>query len=170
MRFLPSAALLALLMVVPGVAHAQLTFTLSSPVQSAAPGASLIFTGTLTNTGPDELFLNSLSVNLFGNSVFYLSSNDSVFLNNVPLSLPAGGAAYIGAILGIDVSLATPDGSYFGQAILQGGPGASDANDLASQPFQVIVNSTPVAPEPGTLGLLLLGLPVFARRVRRGKF
>ena len=131
---------------------------------SGAPGSEVTVYGTITNTGSDDVYLNSENFTL-GSSSF---SNGDVtdFFLNAPLSLAPDSDSGLIALFTFDVASGTPGGSYGGNYldILGGGP--TDQNLLASAEYSVTVKNT-VAPEPGTIGLIALGLAgVILRRSR----
>ena len=121
---------------------------------SGAPGSEVTVYGTITNTGSDDVYLNSENFTL-GSSSF---SNGDVtdFFLNAPLSLAPDSDSGLIALFTFDVASGTPGGSYGGNYldILGGGP--TDQNLLASAEYSVTVKNT-VAPEPGTIGLIVLG-------------
>ena len=122
---------------------------------SGAPPSEVTVYGTITNTGSDDVYLNSENFTL-GSSSF---SNGDVtdFFLNAPLSLAPDSDSGLIALFTFDVASGTPGGSYGGNYldILGGGP--TDQNLLASAEYSVTVKNT-VAPEPGTIGLIALGL------------
>lgn len=166
-RVIPFALLTGLCALSPLTARADLLLTLDAPAQSALPGSLPSFTGTLTNTGPDIVFLNGIGFNYFGAADGILTGDDTPFFDpGFPSSLDAGGV-FSGAIFGVGISSAAPPGDFFGSVTIQGGPTANDTTDLATQNFQITVTSA--APEPGTLALVvpLLGAVALVRRRSR---
>ena len=131
---------------------------------SGAPGSEVTVYGTITNTGSDDVYLNSENFTL-GSSSF---SNGDVtdFFLNAPLSLAPDSDSGLIALFTFDVASGTPGGSYGGNYldILGGGP--TDQNLLASAEYSVTVKNT-VAPEPGTIGLIVLGVAGVILRRRR---
>ena len=87
-------------------AFAGLTLTLTPTAQPAAPGAEVLFSGTLTNTSATErLFLNDITFTPTPPNVTALSSN--AFFANVPgILLP--GETYGGPLFRISLSTAPP--------------------------------------------------------------
>jgi len=141
------ALTLFVLLLQPGAAKAQLTFTFTHSTLAARSGDTVTFSGTLTNQSTSELFLNGDTFMLPGSN---LTLDDSPFLTNFPLSL-AGGATAKGALFTVAVDPTTPEGLYDGSFTIVGGPGYSDTTSLATQSFRVVV------PEPGVYALLLSG-------------
>ena len=84
------ALMLLALLASPSAISAQLAFTLHLDQLTAGPGGSVTFSGTLTNTGPSELFLNGDTYNLAEPDLIL---DDSPFLLNFPLSLQGGETA-----------------------------------------------------------------------------
>ena len=160
------AAVLACLLAAPA-AHAQLDLTFTPPARVAAPGSTFTFTGTLANNSGSTVFLNGDSLSLNGPG---LTSDDSPFLSNAPLSL-ANGDSYSGDFFSVSVDPATPAGTYFGTFAVTGGADGSAQDTVASQDFSVQVTSgsapVPEASSVASLGLLLalgLGGVAVARR------
>jgi hypothetical protein len=140
--------LLLLLLLLPTLAHAQLSFTLTTPHQVGRPGDTLSFEGTLLNSGSSELFLNGDTFSLGGTG---LTLDDSPFFVSGPASLNAG-ASFTGQLFTVSLDAAAPAQTAPGSFTIQGGATEGDLNDLASVPFRVTVN----APEPAS-GQLLVG-------------
>ena len=161
-------ALLALCVVAPRAACAELTLTLTNPIQNAPANSSLIFAGTLINTGAESVSLTNVTLNLFGDAVNFLVGDETLFLENAPPFLAANGGTYTGNLFGVTVSADAPEGGYFGLATIQGGPNAGDSDDLATRQFQIIVTPVAAAPEPATFGyeILCIGCWVLAKRRR----
>jgi hypothetical protein len=139
--------MLLALIVTPISARAQLIFTISPDTKSGAPGGSVTFFGTLSNTGAAELFLNGDNFSLSGAS---LSLDDSPFLTNFPLSLQ-GGESASGDLFTVAIGPNTPAGIYPGSFTILGGPRDTDFNGLATRNFTLAV------PEPGIGAWLLCG-------------
>jgi|SRR5579871_94635 len=126
------------------------------PIQTTAPGTFVTFTGTITDIGSDDVFLNGFSVSL---PYFELNYDLTPFFNQSPPSLSAGDS-YVGDLFTVSVSSAALPGDYFGSFSIQGGADSSTFDDLADQSFQVTVSNVP---EPSSvlvpiLCLLLLGV------------
>lgn len=144
----------AVALLLPGTLLADsITFTLTSPVQTGTPGATLVFTGTLTNPNAIAEFLNGDSASALPTS---LQVDDTPFFLNAPVSLDAG--ASTGPIELFDVMIdpaATPgtyDLNFFN---IVGGPLSDSPDLLATREFTVTVAASSPVPEPGTW--LLLG-------------
>ncbi len=122
---------------------------------SGAPGSEVTVYGTITNTGSDDVYLNSENFTL--GSTYFSNGDVTDFFLNAPLSLGPDSNSGLIALFTFDVASGTPGGSYGGNFldILGGGP--ADTNLLASAAFSVTVKNA-VAPEPGTIGLIALGL------------
>jgi hypothetical protein len=149
-----------------------LTLILAPATQTASPGGSVIFSGTLTDTDMDGsfLFLNDISVNFTPPAGSFLSvdpagepasSPNTFFTNTVPGDLIGDGVpgddTYAGPLFQVYVAPDAPSGTYFGVFNILGGytaPGA-DFDPLLSPAaeFEVLV-----APEPAAAGLMLAGL------------
>ncbi len=127
---------------------------LASPNQSGVPGATLLYFGTITNTGGSTIYLNSDDLNITASpGAFFI--ND-LFAANVPLYLDPG--ASTGSIELFDVTIANPftDPLYIaspGNYTLQGGIDGNAGDILSSTDFSVTVT-----PEPASLALAFGGL------------
>jgi hypothetical protein len=160
-----ASLVLCLLMMVVSAARADggdEDLTLTSV--SGAPGSEVTVYGTITNTGSDTDYLNSENYTL--GSTFFSNPDITDFLLNAPLYLGPGSNSGLIALFTFDVASGTPGGSYGGNFldILGGGPIAQ--NLLASAEYSVTVKNT-VTPEPGTIGLIALGLAGVILRRRR---
>jgi hypothetical protein len=122
---------------------------------SGAPGSEVTVYGTITNSGSDDVYLNSENFTL-GSS--YLSNGDVTdFFVNAPLSLAPDSNSGLIALFTFEIASGTPGGAYGGNFLDVLGGGPTDQNLLASAEYSVTVKNT-VAPEPGTIGLIALGL------------
>jgi hypothetical protein len=151
---------LFLLALRPANAQSDLLFTLDSIVQSGNPGDELIYTGTLTNTSSNPLYLNGITFNFDNAAVPYLSGDANVFNANVPLSLAASGSAgdsYSGAIFGVALDPSTPPGTYTGSVTLTGGADGNANDVLGTQNFGVATPAGAV-PEASSLSMAVIGL------------
>lgn len=137
-------------------------FTLTSV--SGAPGSEVTVYGTITNTGSGTVYLNSENYTL--GSTFFSNPDITDFFLNAPLSLGPDSNSGLIALFTFDIESGTPGGSYGGNYldILGGGP--ADTNLLASAEYSVDVQNKAV-PEPGTIGLIALGLAGVILRRRR---
>jgi PEP-CTERM motif len=128
--------------------------TLSSV--SGASGSEVTVYGTITNTGADDVYLNSENFTL--GSTYFSNADVTDFFLNAPLSLGPDSNSGLIALFTFDIASETPAGAYGGNFLdILGGPGDSDQNDLASAEFSVVVANAAV-PEPGMIGLIALGL------------
>src|SRR5262249_46094466 len=149
----------ALVLMASTVSATPITLFFASSLLSASPGATVTFTGTVTETGGTTTFLLGDVVSVAPPLV----EDDTPFLNNFPIQLN-GNQSFTDAILSVSVPLATAPGLYAGTFAILGGVGT-----LASAPFAVNVTTTTAAtPEPATLSLLGLGVAgLIAKRARR---
>lgn len=135
-------------------------FTLGSPNQSAAPGSTLTFSATVTNTGGSTEYLNADSFTV--DSPLFVDDTD--FYTNFPLSLGAG-ESFTGQLFTVFLPSTTMSGLYAGSFQIIGGTDPADFTDvLASANFDVSAT-----PEPSSLLLLstgVLGGAVFLNRRR----
>ena len=144
-------------------AHAQLLLNFNPADQTGSPGDTVLFTATLLNAGTNVLFLNGAGFAGLGEG---LTPDISPFFNNSPLFL-AGGEQWTGDVFTIAISSSASPGIFFGTFRVLGGTSDTDQAPIASQNFLVAVS----APEPGTMALvlpvLLGGLLVGRRGIRR---
>jgi hypothetical protein len=148
-RILALAVLFLLLGV--GQSQAQLLFSLSPNTQTGNPGTEVFFSGTLTNNGASNLFLNNLSFSFIGpNTGLYLSGDTNVFFSNVPGILTPS-QTYTGQIFGINIDPTTPFGTYTGTVKVLGGTDRTTLATIGSSTFRVTVSPAPT-------GLLTVGL------------
>ena len=138
-------------------APAALLLNLDSSLQYTT-GANVLFSGTLTNTGPGDLYLNGAS------TTSVLPVDDSPFFSTAPAVLLAGAM-----VSGPLFSAMVPDGSalglYTGTFNILGGAAATDPNVLATQTFAV-----QVVPEPATWTIAALALGVLGAVRRRWRW
>jgi hypothetical protein len=121
-----------------------------------------VFSGVLSNTGDDTVFLNSVDLNLLGTS-FTLDFVDP-FLDNVPVSLDPGQSTPDIVLFDVAVNepFTDPPGPYTGTYTLLGGVDSNAQDVLASADFMITeTNGTTVVPEPRSAVLLGTGLMWF---------
>jgi len=148
MKTLGYALALGMILGLPGMAYADLIFTLDTPTQNVSPGGTLTFTGILTNSTGSTLFLNGDDFTLDGEG---LALDDTPFLLNAPASLDSGDS-FTETILTVMADLTVPFQQAVGAFHILGGATESDQSLLATKEFEVHV-----VPEPGN-GALLVGL------------
>ncbi len=134
-----------LLLASPLTAGALLTLD-PSPI-AASPGNAVTISGSITNTGGEELFLNGISFTL-GSAE--LAFDPTHFFNLVPASLGMG-LSYAGPLFDVVVSSTIAAGDYGGSVGFLGGPEQVSASEVAFADFTVRVTSE--VPEPNPLGL-----------------
>jgi len=147
------------------LAHADAILDLTPATLSTAPGGTVQFSGTLTNTGADDLFLNGDVIIL---SYPDLTVDDSpFFINSPPFLLPGG--SYVGPFLDVTADATTIPGSYSGSYTIQGGADSNTFDNIAEQDFTVEVSSSVVVPEPNsaTLSTVELSCIVVGSFIRR---
>jgi hypothetical protein len=152
---------LALLAAMPASASIVLNLSLANPVQFFVPGGPIVhFVGTvsapLTNTA--DVFLTGDSANVD----FPLSLDDSPFFNKTTFTLSPG-QSFTGDFFDVTTpGIAVPGVTYNGFFEVDGG-----ANGNAGDPLASVTFTMTASPEPGTLILLLSGIPVLVLALRR---
>ena len=145
-------------------ARGDVIFNLTPSALTTSPGGTVEFTGTLTNTGSTDVFLNGDSA---GGLPPILTLDDSPFFGNAPLFLTGTGGFYSGPFFDVMVVPAALPGIYSGGSFtIQGGADSNTFDGLASQNFQVTVTSPSSIPEPGSFVLVATAFAIilFARR------
>jgi hypothetical protein len=145
-------------------AHAEVVVLLDTPDQTAVPGTTLQYFGTITNSDPtNAVYLNGDSLTLSAPDGDF-TVND-LFFSNVPISLDGG--ANSGDIELFDVTIndpfTDPYAVYTGAYELLGGVDGNAQDVLAANEF----SAAPLAPEPVTSVLTLSGLAALAVIRRR---
>jgi hypothetical protein len=156
---------IVLCLMVIGPAQAQLLFSLNPAGLTGAPGGSITFNATLTNSGNDTVWLNGDSS---GMSASGFAIDDTPYLNNFPLFLISGDAA-TADLFTVNIDPSVAPGNYFGSFSIVGGADAFAQDTLSTQNFEVTVASASV-PEPDNVSLLLgFGLCSSVVGIRRRK-
>ena len=136
---------------------------------TGTPGQEVTVFGTITNTGTALVFLNGEGFSLGSSS--FLNGDVTNFFTNAPASLAGGTNSGLIALFSFDIAPGTAPGVYDENFLqLLGGAGQFDQNDIADAEFSVTVKSNTV-PEPGSLGLIavgLIGLLMLRRRILNG--
>jgi predicted secreted protein len=123
---------------------------------TGAPGQDVTVFGTISNTGTALVFLNGEGFSL--GSASLLNGDVTNFFANAPASLAGGTNSGLIALFSFDIAPGTAPGVYDENFLqLLGGAGKFDQNDIADAEFSVTVKSNMV-PEPGTIGMIALGL------------
>jgi predicted secreted protein len=123
---------------------------------TGTPGQDVTVFGTITNTGTVLVFLNGEGFSL--GSASFLNGDVTNFFANAPASLAGGTSSGLIALFSFDIAPGTAPGVYDENFLqLLGGAGKFDQNDIADAEFSVTVKSNMV-PEPGTIGMIALGL------------
>ena len=122
-------------------AWADLAITLTPGAQLANRETETIFSGTLTNTGSTDIFLNDISFNLISATSTYFTVDRNFFFASVPGVLSPG-ETYSGPIFKMSV-LKAPLGSYTGTVSILGGSDIFAQSSLPTVPFTVQVAHRP---------------------------
>lgn len=147
-----------------------ITFTLTAPNQSGAPGDMLTFYATVANASNSGvvIYLNSDSSNVDSP----LTVDDSPYNSNSNFWTLTPGYSYTNILFNVNIPLETPAGTYNGYFSVLGeiDPVGTDNNfgtaTLATDDFSIQVESNSI-PEPSSLLLLLTGMAGFAGTFRR---
>jgi len=115
-------------------ARGDLTASLSPSIQNSGAGQTVVFSGTLANSGTCPLYLNDIVFTLSGSAGTELVSGSNAFYANVPGILPAS-ETYAGPLFSISVQSAAPPATYTGSVTVQGGSNIFTGNDLANTSF-----------------------------------
>jgi hypothetical protein len=151
--------LLTLIGLAASVDQASTLVTFDDPNQTGQPGATLMFSGVLSNGGPDTVFLNSDTLNLVGNSF----TVTDLFFSNVPVSLDPGQSSadiQLFAAMLLNPFSDLP-GDYIGTYTLLGGEDSNAQDVVGSGTFSVTANTVPEPSSSLELGIclaLLIGL------------
>lgn len=116
---------------------AAVLFTLTPDAQFGARSNTVIFTGTLTNTGPGDVFLNDIQFTVPSE----LTGQPNAFFANVP-GILSSGQTYSDVVFAVAINSSAPPGNYAGAVALTGGADILAADTLASQAFQVSASAT----------------------------
>jgi hypothetical protein len=141
-------------------AHAGIVVAFTQSTYTAQPGDLVHFTGAITNTGSDEIFLNGDQAPPPGSD---FNVNDFFFVT-VPTSLASGEST--GTIDLFDVQVGNPPYGFYSATYEIFGGATSDSGDFLAQ-AEFGIN---VVPEPGSAMLLGIGVALGAackKRFRR---
>jgi hypothetical protein len=146
-----------------GVCRASLISTLDSSAFLGNPGDSVDITGTVSNPGPDTVFLNNISGLLTSPD---LSFDFTDFFTVVPAVLNFGDS-YMGPIATVLIDPLGQAGDFFGSLTLQGGVDQNTFDDLSTQTFQFTVSASVPEPASALPVAVVIGLLITVRRVTR---
>ncbi len=143
-----------------------INLSLSAPVQSGTAGSTVSFDATVSAPGKNSgtIFMNGDSFNVPSPLVM----DDSGFFDNFfPLSLDPGDS-FTDELFSIVLPSDLAAGMYTGSFTIVGGADMFAQDTLGTVDWEVDVAPTPSAvPEPGSLMLLVSGLPGVAVLVQR---
>ncbi len=139
------AAILALAWFIAALpARAQLSASLTASVENSGSGQTIVFCGTLDNTGSSGgIFLNTIQFTLNGSATNSLISGSNGFYANVP-GILCPGETYTGELFSISVSGSAPPADYTGSVALLGGTNIFASGSLASAGFTVLSPSVTI--------------------------
>ena len=132
-----AALLFAAWLIAAPSSWAQLSFSLAPSVQNSAAGQTLVFSGTLVNTGSTQLFLNNVAFTLDGNAGAALVSGSNPFYANVPGILLAGGT-YSGQVFSEALAAGASPADYTGSVALEGGSNIFTSGTLGTTGFTIL--------------------------------
>jgi hypothetical protein len=135
---------------------------------SGSPGQLLSFTGTLTNTIGNTVWLVSDNYNLAPEIA--AGFDDSPFFANAPLNLAGFAASGDIDLFNVTIPDPTATGDYTSNFMILGGADGNSQDILGSVDFTVdVTQPSDTAPEPGAFSLsaVAAGLLLAARRLRR---
>lgn len=118
--------------------RAGLTVALAPVARAIAPGAELVFDGTLTNTNAtDRLFLNDIHATLDGDAAVHVILKRNAFFANVP-GILSPGEVYSGPLFRVRLAAGAPAQNYTGSVVIQGGALIEETPDLATAAFTLL--------------------------------
>ncbi len=155
----------AVLSLIVAVSQAQIILTLApSSLLPVTPGGSISWSGTLTNTGLDALYISGDEILISPPVTFAI--DDTPLLTQVQLYPLAAGASYSGLLFTLTAPNVILNGSFNGTLTLLGATDAFNTNPIGSQGF-----SFRAVPEPGAIaflfGSVLTGTGLLIRRKKR---
>ncbi|MDX2154038.1 MAG: PEP-CTERM sorting domain-containing protein [Bryobacteraceae bacterium] len=130
-------------------------FVLDNSTRVAMPGEILVFAGSITNEGTDEVFLNGTS---FTVSSVLLWLDDNPFYLNTPVTL-VGGAHFYGELFTVAIDSLAEPGTYTGTFTILGGSDAQAFDVVGINSFDVTVSTVP---EPSTVAMLISAAALLA--------
>jgi hypothetical protein len=132
-------------------ARAQVVIDLSpNTPQTIAPGETIDFSGTVTNTGPD-VFVNGDELKLDPPNFAFTFDDTPIVTASQLFPLPAGGT-YTGPLFSVTAPGGIINDSYLGTLTLFGGPDTFTTDPIGSASFRLNA-----VPEPGPMALLVSG-------------
>lgn len=158
-----SIALLAALALAMSAAADTLDLTLSNPVQTAVPAATLTFGASASApfSNSATIFLNGDNFNLTLNGAVI---DDSGFLLNFPFTLDPG-VGVAGTLFTVALPSTIAPGTYTGFFSILGGSDPASQDRIATPSFEI--DAPAAVPEPGTWLLLATGLTLLAALLYR---
>ncbi len=131
-----AGCIFASVLLMAGLAGAQLAFVLTPAARIGTATNEMAFTAALTNTGAANLYLNDVQCVLLLSASNSLRADTNAFFSNVPgILLP--GETYTDVVFGVTLGAVAPPGIYNGTISILGGSNIFAASNLASTSFQV---------------------------------
>lgn len=153
------------LCLIASASQAQITISLTpSTTMPIVPGSSISWSGTLTNTGASDLFINGDQILVNPSDPFTI--DDTPLLTPVQLFPLTAGSSYTGLLFTLTAPSFILNKNYTGSLTLLGGTDTFTTNPIGTQNF-----SFRAVPEPGATGLLvgvaLTGAGIMLRRRKK---
>ncbi len=134
MRFLHFVA--ASISLIASVAQGQLSFALNPSSQNGTALDEMALTGSLTNLGRANLYLNDVQCVLVDAASNVLLADRDTFFANVP-GILSSDETYAGVVFGVNLGAVAPAGVYSGTITILGGSNIFVTSNLASASFQI---------------------------------
>jgi len=129
-------SIFAAVLLTGSMARSQLSFVLTPAGQIGTATNEMFFTGSLTNTGSTNLYLNDIRSVLYPPELTALVADTNAFFANVPgILLP--GETYTDAVFGINLAAVAVPGVYYGAVTILGGANIFATSSIASASFQI---------------------------------
>ena len=134
---------------------AALIVSLAPSAQTGSPGGTVAFSGTLSNSGGADVFLNgTASLSPVGFTV-----DDTPFFLNTPLFLAPGGS-FSGGLFDVAIAASVTPATYAGSFTVRGGADANELSALATAEYLITIGGVTAVAEPSAQLLLATALAI----------